>query len=221
VNAPMVLSRDAARALTDEVKADAAALWSKLLRLYEGGAHTALGYSSWHAYCSVEFDLGRDAAYRTLKAAEVVEVLKQSPNGDSRPQPATEAVARELAPVIRLHGPEVAAEVWDVLTEDGRQPTAAQTRDVVQALPKDKSADTPVRDYVAEALARKPQTDLTFMAISNAIERLRDVDPDSMWLPPDRGNIDALDRDFVDLMDWLSRFAVVWASHKHATEEAA
>ena len=41
------LSREQARALTDEVKADVIALWVKLLTLYEGGAHTALGYASW------------------------------------------------------------------------------------------------------------------------------------------------------------------------------
>ena len=32
-----------ARSLTDEVKRDAQALWEKLLALYEGGAHAALG----------------------------------------------------------------------------------------------------------------------------------------------------------------------------------
>ncbi len=35
-----------ARQLTEEVKADAQRLWAKLLNRYEGGAHTALGYSS-------------------------------------------------------------------------------------------------------------------------------------------------------------------------------
>lgn len=212
----IVLSRDAARALTDEVKADAAALWAKLLRLYEGGAHTVLGYSSWGAYYEAEFGQSHMTGYRLLEAARVVKALPDN----TRVTP-SQNVARELAPVVRLHGPEVAAEVWDVLTESGEQPTAAQTREAVRSIPRDKPADAPVRDYVAEALARKPQSDLTFMAISDAIERLRNVEPESMWLPPDRGNIDALDRDFADLMDWLSRFAVAWASHKHATEEAA
>lgn len=44
------LSSGEARRLTDEVKADAAKLWQKLLRLYNGGAHTALGYASWETY---------------------------------------------------------------------------------------------------------------------------------------------------------------------------
>jgi hypothetical protein len=52
------LTAQEARELTDEVKAVAAGLWRRLLRLYEGGAHTALGYASWHAYCAVEFGFG-------------------------------------------------------------------------------------------------------------------------------------------------------------------
>lgn len=53
---PDVLSIDEARRLTDDVKADAAAMWAKLLTLYEGGAHTVLGYS-WADYCATEFDV--------------------------------------------------------------------------------------------------------------------------------------------------------------------
>ena len=49
------LDADRARQLTDEVKADAAALWAKLLQLYEGNAHKALGYTSWAKYCRTEF----------------------------------------------------------------------------------------------------------------------------------------------------------------------
>lgn len=38
--------------LTDEVKADAQRLWAKLLQLYEGRAHIALGYTLWSDYCA-------------------------------------------------------------------------------------------------------------------------------------------------------------------------
>jgi hypothetical protein len=92
-----------ARRLTDEVKADAQRLWAKLLHLYEGGAHIALGYSSWSAYCEHEFRLGKAAyAYRLLQAAHVVDQLaRKSPIGDSlkvtSQVPESEAIARELA----------------------------------------------------------------------------------------------------------------------------
>lgn len=70
-----------ARRLTDEVKADAAALWAKLLQLYEGGAHTALGYSSWADYCEAEFEMGKSHAYRILDAARVIDAIPQLGNG--------------------------------------------------------------------------------------------------------------------------------------------
>lgn len=83
-----------ARGLTDEVKADAAALWSKLNALYEGSAHLALGYPSWDDYCGSEFGMSSGASYRVLNAARVV---AQLPIGS--PLPRTESVARELAPL--------------------------------------------------------------------------------------------------------------------------
>jgi hypothetical protein len=64
--------RSLARALTDEVTQDAAALWAKLLRLYEGEAHIALGYSSWGAYYEKEFQSSksqRATACSTLHAS--------------------------------------------------------------------------------------------------------------------------------------------------------
>jgi phage N-6-adenine-methyltransferase len=127
------LTPDAARVLTDEVKSDAAALWAKLLSLYEGEAHIALGYSSWGAYCSSEFDWGKSQSYRVLDAARVVDALPESPIGE-RP---AESVARELVPVLR-EAPEQVPEVWGEIVElHGPTPTAAQVREVVE----DKRAD--------------------------------------------------------------------------------
>jgi hypothetical protein len=129
------LTADAARVLTDEVKADAVALWSKFRRLYEGDAHAALDYSSWGAYYEAEFDQSANYGYRLLKSAEVMEQL---PIGNSRPS--SEAVARELAPALRDNKVE---EVWEeVVAEYGPEPTAAQTRGVVR---KHQQKDEPVK----------------------------------------------------------------------------
>ena len=123
------LTPDTARALTDEVRADAAALWAKLLRLYEGGAHVALGYSSWAEYCAAEFDMGKSRAYQMLAAARVVEALPESTNVE---RPASEGVARELVPVLR-DDPDHVDEVWaGVVQEHGPQPTASQVREFVE-----------------------------------------------------------------------------------------
>jgi hypothetical protein len=58
------VSQTDARRLTDEVKADAQRLWAKLLCLYQGGAHTALGYTSWANYCENEFHMRKTRAYQ-------------------------------------------------------------------------------------------------------------------------------------------------------------
>lgn len=122
------LSAPDARRLTDEVKADAAALWAKLLQLYEGGAHTALGYSSWGAYYEAEFGHSKQQGHRILDAARVADAL-QSPMGDS--PSVTERVARELAPL--RDEPERLRETYGKVIElHGAAPTAAQVREVVR-----------------------------------------------------------------------------------------
>src|SRR5579862_833218 len=90
------LSEEQARALTDEVKRDAESLWGKLVELYEGGAHLALGYSSWGAYFEVEFGGSRRRGYELLQAGRVVEVVRNS----ALPVPRNEAQANELAPLL-------------------------------------------------------------------------------------------------------------------------
>jgi hypothetical protein len=117
-----------ARRLTDEVKADAQRLWAKLLSLYEGGAHIALGYSSWADYCQQEFKMGKSHSYRLLNAAQILETtLSHSPIGDSvkvtsqvEPlhHPDSEAIARELVPF--LNNPQAIDEAWNEAVEQVR-----------------------------------------------------------------------------------------------------
>lgn len=137
------LTKEEARALTDEVVEDARGLWVKLLRLYNGGAHTALGHKSWAAYCAHEFrDIGeRSRSYRLLAAAKVLAELEpgvasteapQSPIGDS-PLPANEGVARELAPTLKTGDTR---ERWaETLDKFGPEPTAAEVRSIVKPPP--------------------------------------------------------------------------------------
>lgn len=127
VPAPARLSLAEARDLTEEVKADAAALWAKLLTLYEGEAHIALGYSSWGDYYTEEFGQSRVHGYRLLQAARVADALS---NPGVTPPP--EKVARELVPVLR-DDPEKVEEVWGEVVElHGPEPTATQVREVVR-----------------------------------------------------------------------------------------
>jgi hypothetical protein len=121
IPATAVLDRGEARRLTDEVKQDAKALWQKLLRLYEGAAHLALGYSSWHAYCEAEFGFGQSHSYRLLDAGRVADLV---------PQLGNEAQARELVPL--LDRPEDLVEVVrELQAEYGARLTADKLRAAV------------------------------------------------------------------------------------------
>jgi hypothetical protein len=120
------LSRDEARSLTDEVKRDAERLWRKLVELYEGGAHLALGYPSWAAYFKAEFGGEKSQAYRILNAGRVAAAL-DSPNGERL----NEAQARELAPL--LDSPDELRDAWNALRDEfGEQITAADVRQLVK-----------------------------------------------------------------------------------------
>jgi hypothetical protein len=144
------LTADAARTLTDEVKADAAALWAKLLQLYEGQAHTALGYGSWGDYYAAEFGESGSRGYHLLDAARVRGEIERSTTVEP---PASERVARELAPVLR-EDPEQVPEVWgEIVQEHGPQPTAAQVRETVSESLNNTRQQSP-------APRRKPLPDL-------------------------------------------------------------
>lgn len=53
---PIHLTEKQARQLTDSIKLNLESLWVKVVKAWDGGAHRALGYDSWAAYCSAEFD---------------------------------------------------------------------------------------------------------------------------------------------------------------------
>lgn len=133
------LDEATARALTDEVKRDAAALWRKLARLYDEGAHTLLGYPSWSDYFAHEFNIGKSRGYRLLAAAHVAEALEsQSPMGES--PTLNERQARELAPL--KDKPDLLSAAWVEAQADG-EPTAVKIRAAVAARLPGSSRPTP------------------------------------------------------------------------------
>jgi hypothetical protein len=127
----LTLNQTEARRLTDEVKADAQRLWAKLLNLYEGRAHIALGYNSWAEYCQQEFKMGKTRSYQLLQAAQVINQFTKvdSPKVISQ-VPESERIARELVPL--LGNPEALDEAWNEAVETaGGVPTAQTVREVV------------------------------------------------------------------------------------------
>jgi VRR-NUC domain-containing protein len=134
-----VLGPSEARRLTDEIKRDAEALWGKLVELYDGGAHTALGYSSWQAYCETEFGFGRSQSYRLLEAGRVAELV---PHGGMN-----ERQARELAPLLRDQDMDGIVEVWSELrAQHGEDMTAEKVRTAVEKRQASKPESSPTTD---------------------------------------------------------------------------
>jgi phage N-6-adenine-methyltransferase len=115
-----------ARTLTDEVKRDVVALREKLLRLYEGGAHLALGYASWAEYWQAEFETAWQHGYRQLDAARVDRLIHPWAN-DALP----ERQARELVPL--LDQPAALVDVvLELRAEHGDRLTADKVRSAVE-----------------------------------------------------------------------------------------
>jgi N6-adenosine-specific RNA methylase IME4 len=122
------LTPEAARRLTDEVKADVAALWAKLLRLYEGGAHVALGYSSWASYFETEFAQTGTRGYQLLDAARVRGLLADSTMVESL----NERQARALRPLLDVPD-DLRAVYTDLRAQYGDAVTAEVIRRAVQS----------------------------------------------------------------------------------------
>ena len=131
------MSEAEARAATEQVKTDAAALWRSLLRLYEGQAHTALGYSSWSDYCAAEFDIGKSRAYQLLDAGRVVAALE----------------APQSTAVDSDDGDEDLVAEYGFVVAGGPQSTAVDSDEVDVPLPP------PSSEAVARRLAVTAKTD--------------------------------------------------------------
>lgn len=200
-----VLSWNQARALTDEVKGDMRALWLKMVRLYEGRAHEALGFKSWGAYCAVEFNVGSSRAYQLLDAGRVAQMLA----GSTDVAPMTEAVAREYAPLLRDE-PEAISEVAaEVVGRFGPSPTAEQVREVVDE-----------RAFVEAP--EPPGLDTRFEVVEDAVTALKFLPaPDKIAWPVEDGDVEAMEEAFVFLRRWIAAAWRSWRSHRARLRAAA
>jgi hypothetical protein len=203
-----------------------------LMQIRDERQYRDAGYDRFDDYCTERWGFGRSQTYRLIDAAEVTQAV--SPIGDVKP--ATESVARELAPIAK-RDPEEAREVWAaVVAEHGDSPTAKQTAetrdrfiaaepqpqipgqtDLVETVAEVISPEqAPARDFVAERLAERRArgefTDPRFMAIASCVTTLKGIPaPESIELPPDTANVEALTLDLNYLTDWLDRFSRRWS----------
>lgn len=159
--APM--TTEEARRLTDAAKQDVKALWRAMVELYEGGAHLALGYTSWQDYCATEFQVSPTTAQYLLDAGRVNRAIARYDNALTYTTDIPNArvaieLARLLPPVERAGdfgsssrnksgSDEKVAEAWRAVVaehakseEPAKQITGSETRKVLVA--KGYIADT-------------------------------------------------------------------------------
>jgi hypothetical protein len=214
-----ILNHDDARILTDDVKRDALELWRRMLSLYEKGAHVALGYSSWGDYCEREFEMSKSAGYRVLDASRVTaQVESHSPMGE----PLSERQARELAP-LKSDPPRLvlAAETAQAAAAaEDRKPTA---RDYAEATEAIRAAPAEViekpKDLLGPYIAKRAREEKAlgvgeFSWVSAAADSLRKLPPlERLWLPNDKGNVEALNDDIRLLAERVPKIAALWERH--------
>lgn len=96
----ILCDRDEAQELTDRIRETTTELWDLLTEAHERHAWKALGYRSWSAYVTGEFDMSRGQAYRLLHHSAIRKELA-SPIGDSlTPGQTRELPAGNAAPVL-------------------------------------------------------------------------------------------------------------------------
>jgi hypothetical protein len=69
------LSHDEAQEITKQIHETTERLYQLVLKAYEGQAHKALGYSSWKAYVTTEFDMSERQSYRLIDHGQVIQAL--------------------------------------------------------------------------------------------------------------------------------------------------
>lgn len=111
-------------------------------------------HGTFEAYCAERWEISRPRAYQMIDAAGVAKAVAPVSTDVDTPVIRSEAVARELAPVLRQNGAETARQVWqDAVTEHGDKPTAAQVREIA----KRTTTATPIP--AADPLGPKPSSD--------------------------------------------------------------
>lgn len=123
-------------------------------------------HTTFEDYCRERWEMTPQHGGRLIAAAEVAGALE--PNGGSMPR--TEGVARELTPL--RSDPDAQRAAWSQTIDlHGAQPTAAQTREVVDVV-RDLPPQQRSVDHVAQALRTKPQPDMRFMHVNEAARNL-------------------------------------------------
>jgi hypothetical protein len=171
-----------------------------------------IGYETFEAYCKGRWSFTDRRARQLMDATEAVRSL---PTGTM--VPVTERQARELAPVIRDHGPEVAAQVMAEASANG--PATAETVRAAAApfRPRlaaddpyfgDRQPDPEVAAFRERTLAADPDVQLADIRLrwSKALLRLSELvsfEPGKYVRHMERGDLDLLPGHIASARAWL------------------
>lgn len=112
-------------------------------------------HGTFEQYCSERWALSRKRTYDLMDAAGAVAAM--SPMGDTATTPIeNERQARAIAPVVKAHGPEVAAEVLKEVADKGRVTAAAITA-AAKNLPAPATPPAPPRSRSPKRDAARPK----------------------------------------------------------------
>ena len=202
------LGPEEARSLTDRIKVRSEELWHLLLEAYEGGAHTALGYSSWGAYFEDEFGGSSRHGYRLLDAGRVAKAIESSDPWATDQMP-TERQARELTPIAK-ESPEEAAELWVDVVEEARQTGQDVTAEKVRAWVQERK-EPPASWSDDELRLKEILEDGRTVVVSMA----KDGHPNLVAWAKDRGLFTRIDR----ASEWGNPFEVGKDGNREAVVE--
>lgn len=124
----ILMTKDEARTLIEEIKGNITKIGEKLLDLHDREGWRALGYESWRECTQAEFQYSQSRVYQLLGHARVVRQIADSTMVESIPT--SERQTRELSKLE----PDQQALAWkQTYQETGKdQPTAGEVKKVVE-----------------------------------------------------------------------------------------
>lgn len=145
------LTRDEARALTDDIKGRVVDLLPRIQKAFNGRADKALGYDSWHEYCTAELDdLRIPLTERPAKVAELRQSGMSIRAISSALGVGVGTVSRDLATVPSGTVPD------RIVSLDGKERPATQPVRPEPAPEPDVIDDVPLWDEPTPAPAAMP-----------------------------------------------------------------
>jgi hypothetical protein len=164
-------------------------------------------HATFATYLDERWQISRARGYQLIDAASVVDAVSTMVDKGlstvERHAQLSERAARELAPVLRDHGEEAVADVWETVREiNGDRPTAAQARAVVQGL-KNPASEADLEEQGVQAdrpFARRPclrvsalrEADVVSVLPAHVLEQARRIlDAEARRLLTDELDVDA------------------------------